>query len=407
MMRARITVAAVSLLLGCAPQAALLDEEGAAVLDQALTDALAGTDVPGVVALVTSRDSVLYRRAFGVMGVDDADPLAEDAIFRIHSMTKPLTSLALMMLVERGDVDLDAPVSRYLADFAGREVLVAVDTAQDRAITRPASREVSVRDLLRHTSGFGYSFSNHTLLELAQNGGVGGRAQPIVHDPGEQWTYGMGTAVVGWVIEEVAGQSLADFLRDEVFVPLGMNQTSFDLGPSMVSRLVDDVRRVEGVLVSRSRPDSVVGDGQGDGGLLSTADDYARFMQLVLGGGARGPVRLVSDETLSEMTRDQLDGLTVTEQPAAMPELAHPFPLGAGRDGFGLGFQISAAESADQRAPGSLSWSGLANTHFWIDQQTGVGVVLLFQVLPFYDPAVLEVMDRFERVLYGEALNRG
>lgn len=405
--RPSLAAAVILILQACVPEAPLLDDKGAAVLDRALAESLAETDLPGVVALVTSRDSVLYHRAFGRMGADRPDSLSRDAIFRIHSMTKPLTSVALMMLVERGDVDLDAPVSTYLTDFADREVLVAVDTAENRPITRPASREVTVRDLLRHTSGFGYSFSNYALLELARNGGLGGRAQPIVHDPGEQWTYGMGTAVVGWVVEEVTGQSLAEFLQVEIFTPLEMNETSFDLSPSKMGRLVDDVRRVDGVLVSGPRPDSIVGEGRGDGGLLSTAEDYARFMQFVLGRGARGSTRLVSEETIEEMTRDQLGDFTVTEQPGAMPELSRPFPLGAGSDGFGLGFQISTAPSADRRPAGSLSWSGLANTHFWIDPETGVGVALLFQVLPFYDPAVLQVMDRFERALYAEALNRG
>jgi methyl acetate hydrolase len=406
-MRTMFTIVATALIVGCAPQEVRLSGEGDAFLDQALSDALADTDLPGVVALVTTGDSVIYRRAYGVMGIDRPDPLVEDAIFAIHSMTKPLTSLALMMLVERGDVDLDAPVSRYLEDFSGREVLVAVDTVEDRAITRPASREVTIRDLLRHTSGLAYTFSNHELLQLARNGGTGGRAQPLVHDPGERWTYGMGTAVVGWVVEEVTGQTLSDFLRAEVFVPLGMNETSFDLGPSMMDRLVDEARRTDGELVPSARPDSIVGGGRGDGGLLSTADDYAHFMQLVLGEGARGSARLLSTETLAEMTRDQLDGFTVTEQPGAIPTLSHPFPLGAGHDGFSLGFQVSTTEAEDRRAPGSLSWSGLANTHFWIDRDTGVGVVLLFRVLPFYDPAVIAVMDRFERALYGVALNRG
>ena len=406
MMRAGAIGMAALLLNGCASENALLDDEGAARLDQALVEALENTDVPGLVVLVTSQDSILYHRALGVPGVEREDALAEDAIFRIHSMTKPLTSLAVMMLVERGEVELDAPVSRYLEEFAGREVLVDVDTAADVATTRPPTRDMTVRDLLRHTSGLGYAFSSHELLELAQNGGVDRRTQPILHDPGEQWTYGMGTAVVGWIVEEVTGGSLADFFGAEVFGPLGMVDTSFDLPPAKMGRLVDDVRRVDGALSSRPRPDSVVGGGQGDGGLLSTAQDYARFMQLVLGGGARGATRLVSAETLAEMARDQLEGFTVSEQPGAMPSLAHPFPIGAGEDGFGLGFQVSTADAPDRRAPGSLSWSGLANTHFWVDPTTGIGVVLLFQVIPFYDPAVLEVMGTFERVLYGEALSR-
>ncbi len=394
------------LLTACSGSAVLIDENGAAVLDRALAEALADSDLPGMVALVTSGDSVLYRRALGVTGVGSSKPMVTDGIFRIHSMTKPITSLALMMLVERGEVDLDAPASRYLADLREREVLVSVDTTENRALTRPPSREITVRDLLRHTSGFGYTFSNHELLAMQENGGIGGRAQPILHDPGERWTYGVGTAFVGWIVEEVSKQALPDFLRAEIFEPLGMNDTSFNLGPSEIERLVDLTRRVDGVVTSGPRPDSLVGQGRGDGGLVSTADDYARFIQLILGRGERDSVRLLSEAAVEEMSRNQLEGITVIEQPGAIPNLSRPFPpTGAGQDGFSLAFQVSTEEVEDRRRPGSLSWSGLGNAHFWVDPTTGIGVVLLFQIFPFYDEAVLGVMNRFERVLYGEIIN--
>ena len=394
------------LLAACSGSAVLIDENGAAVLDRALAEALADSDLPGMVALVTSGDSVLYRRALGVTGVGSNKPMVTDGIFRIHSMTKPITSLALMMLVERGEVDLDAPASRYLADLREREVLVSVDTTENRALTRPPSREITVRDLLRHTSGFGYTFSNHELLAMQENGGIGGRAQPILHDPGERWTYGVGTAFVGWIVEEVSKQALPDFLRAEIFEPLGMNDTSFNLGPSEIDRLVDLARRVDGVVTSGPRPDSLVGQGRGDGGLVSTADDYARFIQLILGRGELDSVRLLSEAAVEEMSRNQLEGITVIEQPGAIPNLSRPFPpTGAGQDGFSLAFQVSTEEVEDRRRPGSLSWSGLGNAHFWVDPTTGIGVVLLFQIFPFYDEAVLDVMNRFEKVLYGEIIN--
>ena len=394
------------LLTACSGSAVLIDENGAAVLDRALAEALADSDLPGMVALVTSGDSVLYRRALGVTGVGSNKPMVTDGIFRIHSMTKPITSLALMMLVERGEVDLDAPASRYLADLREREVLVSVDTTENRALTRPPSREITVRDLLRHTSGFAYTFSNHELLAMEENGGIGGRAQPILHDPGERWTYGVGTAFVGWIVEEVSKQALPDFLRAEIFEPLGMNDTAFNLGPSEIDRLVDLARRVDGVVTSGPRPDSLVGQGRGDGGLVSTADDYARFIQLILGRGELDSVRLLSEAAVEEMSRNQLEGITVIEQPGAIPNLSRPFPpTGAGQDGFSLAFQVSTEEVEDRRRPGSLSWSGLGNAHFWVDPTTGIGVVLLFQIFPFYDEAVLDVMNRFERVLYGEIIN--
>ncbi len=406
MKNALLSLVYACLLTACSSPAVLIDEYGASVLDHALTEAIGSSDLPGMVALVTSGDSVLYRRGLGVSGIESNKPMVTDAIFRIHSMTKPLTSLALMMLVERGEVDLDAPASRYLSDLRDREVLVSVDTAENRAFTRRASREITVRDLLRHTSGFAYTFSNHELLTMEENGGIGGRAQPILHDPGEQWTYGVGTAFVGWIVEEVSKQTLPHFLQDEIFEPLGMSDTSFDLGPDDMDRLVDLVRRVDGVVTSSPRPDSLVGQGRGDGGLVSTADDYARFIQLILGRGERDSVRLLSEAAVEEMSRNQLEGLTVVEQPGAIPGLSRPFPpRGIGEDGFSLAFQVSTEEVKGRRRPGSLSWSGLGNAHFWIDPATGIGVVLLFQIFPFYDEAVLEVMNRFEDALYGEVFN--
>ena len=159
-------------------------------------------------------------------------------------------------------------------------------------------------------------------------------------------------------------------------------------------------------MTSGPRPDSLVGQGRGDGGLVSTADDYARFIQLILGRGELDSVRLLSEAAVEEMSRNQLEGITVIEQPGAIPNLSRPFPpTGAGQDGFSLAFQVSTEEVEDRRRPGSLSWSGLGNAHFWVDPTTGIGVVLLFQIFPFYDEAVLDVMNRFERVLYGEIIN--
>ena len=396
------------LITGCAEApSVVIDQTHAEILDEVLRSSIEVSDIPGVVALVTTRDNVLYRRAFGVMDPSTQEPLTTDAIFRFASMTKPITSLGLMMLHEGGLVELDAPASDYLPDLMNREVLVRVDTAAAVAITRPASRSLTVRDLLRHTSGFGYTFSSPELRDLDAYGELGGRAQPILHDPGERWTYGMGTAFVGWIIEELSGQSLADFLETRIFTPLGMTETSYRLPPQQMDRLVTRVRRVDGALSADPQPDSIAGGGRGDGGLLSTADDYARFVQLMLGKGERDGVRLLSEASVSEMGRDQLEGLVVREQPGAIPELSNPFPIGAGRDGFGLGFQVAVGEADRGRPAGSLSWAGLANTHFWIDQENGIGVILLFQLLPFYDEAVLGVMADFESTLYGRVISPG
>jgi CubicO group peptidase (beta-lactamase class C family) len=210
----------------------------------------------------------------------------------------------------------------------------------------------------------------------------------------------MSTAFLGWIIEEVTGQALPDFLESRILGPLGMADTSFDLAPEDQRRLVATYRRVDGVLEGQPRPEPYQPLIRGDGGLLSTAADYGRFAQLILGGGELGGVRVVSEASVAEMVRDQLEGVRVLEQPAAQPTTSRAFPLGAGKDGFGLGFQVSVGESGGGRPDGSLSWAGILNTHFWIDPENDLAVVLLLQLLPFYDEEVIDLMTTFERTLY-------
>ena len=393
--------------LGCGsgPDSPLVSEDTSAALDEVLQSAVSAGDVPGVVAVVVHRDNVLYAGTAGVMDAAGAKSMQPDAIFRIASMTKPITSLGIMMLVEEGMVSLDAPASDYLPELKDREVLVSVDAGNSSVTTRPTSRPITIRDLLRHTSGFGYSFSSPALLEVSRGTSIPARAHPILHDPGTTWTYGMSTAFLGWIIEEVSGQSLPEFLASRITDPLGMEDTSFDLAPENRGRLVATYRRGEDGLVGEPPQEEYQPQVRGDGGLLSTAGDYARFVQLILGKGTRGEVRIVQESSVAEMARDQLEGITVVEQPGALPNLSEAFPLGAGKDGFGLGFQVSVGESVGGRPPGTLSWAGIANTHFWIDTTNEIGVVLLLQQYPFYDERAIELLTTFERTLYGGFAN--
>ena len=380
----------------------VIDSEAKASLDALLRDAVKSEVVAGVVAVVTDADSVLYRGAFGFMDVAHVQPMREDAVFRIWSMTKPITSVALMMLVEQGQVDLDTPATHYLPELADRGVLVSVNEADQSVVTRPAARSPTVRDLLRHTSGIGYTFSNRELLSWARVSDAPVLDQPLLHDPSTRWTYGASTYFVGRIVEEVSGESLDSFLRARIFTPLGMDDTSFELPDGWMQRLVALYRRHGNGLKGEQRPDRYQPVIRGDGGLLSTADDYARFMRMILGRGETRGIRLLSSTSVAEMTRDQLVGLgiVVSEQPAAIPEKSSPFPLGAGLDGFGLGFLIDSPENPSPRAAGSLYWAGLWNTHFWVDSKNGIGVTLLTQLLPFGDDRLMDLLMRFEAELY-------
>lgn len=377
-----------------------IDAELSESLDKILQEAVKSQKLPGVVALVTNRDSVMYHSAFGVMDAAGKDSMKKDALFFIASMTKPITSLGIMMLVEDGELALDDPVAKYLSDFDSRRVLVSVNTADSTASTRPAARPATIRDLLRHTSGLGYTFSSPKLLKWTQISGRTALKQPLLHDPGEKWTYGSSTYFLGQIIEKVSGESLPKFLSTHIFNPIGMTDTSFDLAESDYNRMVALYQSSDSVLQGRPPARPYQPTIRGDYGLLSTADDYGRFLRLVLGGGKTDGVRLVTRETMAKMTRDHLLDITVTEQLTANPIISKSFPIGAGQDGFGLGFQISKDVNSTSRAPGSLSWAGLYNTHFWIDPTNDLGVVLMTQVIPFYDERIMEVLTEFEHTLY-------
>jgi CubicO group peptidase (beta-lactamase class C family) len=374
-----------------------------AAIDAYLADTVRTTKIPGVVGLVADADRILYTGAFGLQDVARGVPMANDTIFRIASMTKPITSTAVMMLVQEGDVGLDEPIEKYLPAFENPRVIENFNAADKTYTSRPAARPISIRHLLTHTSGLGYAFSNHTLAALVGPApGASVTKFPLLHDPGTRWTYGESTRVLGTLIEEVAGQPLDEFLSERLFVPLGMSDTFYRVPGAKAARVATVHRLTAEGLVEAPNPAEITAPVYGDGGLHSTAADYAKFIQLFLNGGrAPSGARLLSEATVSLMGRSHTGAVRVEQQPAAVPELTEPFPLGAGRDTYGLGFQITGAHDDPlARSPGSMSWAGIFNTEFWIDPERGIGGVLLMQYLPFYDADAIATLQGFERLVY-------
>jgi CubicO group peptidase (beta-lactamase class C family) len=374
-----------------------------AAIDAYLTSVVRDTRIPGIVALVVDADGVLYDGAFGRQDVARNVPMATDSIFRIASMTKPVTSVAVMMLVQEGDIGLDDPVSDYLPAFEDERVIENFNPADKSYTSRPAATPMTVRHLLTHTSGLGYAFSNHTLAALVgAEPGASATRFPLLHDPGTRWTYGESTRVLGTLVEEVSGQRLEEFFAERIFAPLGMSDTFYTVPAQKASRVVTVHRTTPEGLVETPNPAEITSPANGDGGLSSTAADYAKFIQLFLNKGrAPNGARLLSEATVALMGENHIGAVVVEQQPAALPALSEPFPLGAGRDKFGLGFQLTAEHAEpNMRSPGSMSWAGIFNTEFWIDPARGVGGVLLMQYLPFYDAAAIATLQGFERRVY-------
>jgi len=310
-----------------------------------------------------------------------------------------------MMLIEQGKLRLDDPVSRYLTGFENLRVITAFNATDGSYETRPAKCPITIRHLLTHTSGIGYGFSSPIVDRLEKDTQKREWQLPLLHDPGEKWTYGASTAVLGMIAEKVTGKSLEAYFQEQIFRPLGMVDTSFAVALDKQSRVPTTYNRTNGMLQERPRATIVstpTPPFQGDRGLYSTAKDFGLFMRMLLNGGRLGSVRLLTEKSVRLMSENQIGAIFVEQQLSADPLLTKPFPLGAGRDQFGLGFQIASKGdgNAKYRSPGSLSWAGLYNTEFWIDPRRHVAAVMLMQLLPFYDDGAIRTLRDFEQIVY-------
>jgi methyl acetate hydrolase len=400
---------AVAALTG---SASAQNSQGSAMLDSSLREAIERKDVPGVVALITDRERVLYQGAFGVADVSTGRPLAQDAIFRIASMTKPITSVALMQLVEQGRIGLDDPASKYLPELADLKVLESFDPATGAYKVRPASRPATVKHFLTHTSGLAYPFTSEIWRDFKPRAGetypFGG---PLLFDPGERWHYSTSTDVVGKLVEAVSGKKLEDYFREHIFAPLKMNDTSYNVpeakGPRLVAQQQRSGERMDGAIVlQQPQLGLTIAAPIGGGGLASTADDYGRFLRMWLNGGELEGARVLKAETVALMGQNHIGAISVPALKTALPRSADFTFIADGRDKWGLGFLVTADQVAGKRSPGSLSWGGINNTFFWIDPTRGIAGTIMMQYLPFADAKALAVYDAFERGAY-QLMNAG
>ena len=375
----------------------------AAAISDRLRAAVEHGEIPGVVAMAIDRGGVRYQGAFGLAETTPARPMTMDAVFRIASMTKPVTSVAAMQLVEQKRLGLDDPVEKYLPEFARLQIVDSFDASTGAYRLRPSPKAPTVRHLLTHTSGLGYDFTSPIVRDFKPREGDAFAAGPLLFEPGERWIYGTSTDWVGRLVESVSGQTLDQYFRERIFTPLGMEGTFFNVPESKQERLVNINRRSpDGRLAEQPRqPPALVARFNGGGGLSSTATDYLTFLQMLLNGGQRNGVRILAAETVAMMGTNQIGDVGVGALKTAMPERSEDFSFIAdGRDKWGLGFLITTDRVPGKRSPGSLSWGGIYNTYFWIDQTRGVAAVIMMQILPFADKQALQVYDAFERGVY-------
>ena len=378
-----------------------IQQQGTAALSKFLADAAARGDVPGVVVTVVGKDGVLYNEAFGKSSTTRNAPMARDTIFNIASMTKAVTSAAIMMLVDEGKLKLDDDVATYLPKYKDPVVLAQFNEANGTYETRPAKRPITIRHLLTHTSGIGYGFSSQTVTKLTQATMKTELDLPLLFDPGEGWAYGASTRVLGSVVEAISGQKIDAFLESRILKPLGMQDTSYLVPQAKYARVVAvNARGSDGKFAERPVPNPIPAQVQGDGGLYSTASDYGRFLRMLLNRGKLGDVRILSEKSVRTMFDNHTGNVVVQKQVSAAPALSRDFPVGAGEDRWGLGFQLARSKRPNMRTPGSGTWAGIFNTHFFIDPGREIGVVVMMQTLPFYDDASMKVYSGVEEIVY-------
>ena len=391
-------------LCGIASQAQTgpaLSQTGASEIDAIVQRAVQQHAVPGVVVAVASKDRILYYKSFGLMDVAKGKAMTNDAIFRIASMTKPVTSVAAMMLVEQGKLRLDDPVSKYLPSFKDRQVIANFNAADATYTGKKATQEVLIRHLLTNTSGLAYAFANDTSNRLQQKTGKTAEELPLLYEPGTRWTYSGSTKVLGQVIEKITGAGLDKFDAEHIFRPLELQDTFYTVPLAKMNRVVTSHRRENGKLIEVPNSDKLESPVAGDGGINSTAADYIKFLQMFLNEGRIGGATLLKKESIQMMTKNQIGDVIVQTQQTTDPARSLNFPIGAGRDKFGFGFQITTSnkENPNLRSPGSYTWAGIYNTHFWVDPKRQIAAVIMMQVLPFYDEACMKVYQDVEAAI--------
>jgi len=379
------------------------------VIDDVLRSGRERRRIPAVVAMVTDGRSTLYSGAFGNRDAASKMPVDEKSLFSIMSMTKAITTTAIMQLIEQGKLKLDDPAARILPELAKVQVIAGFDDTTGNPILRPAKTPITLRHLLTHTSGFSYDTWNEKLYRYAtitktlNSDSITYPPSPLVFEPGTGWQYGTSMDWAGRMLNVVTGKSLEQYFQSNILQPLGMHDTSYFIPPQKFERLVGSyTRNPDGTMAPWNRvPPTPPRMPTGGGGLYSTAADYIRFTQMILGKGSLDGVRILKSETVEQMSRNQIGALGAGKMRSFDYTDSADVDLHPGtEDKWGFGFLINTVAYEGGRSAGSLAWAGSKNTFYWIDPKRNLAAVLFMHFVPFVDPAALGMLSQFEHAVY-------
>jgi len=384
-------------------------EQGYGSIDEILKKAAVNREVPGVAAVAANDGGVIYKAFYGLRDLSKEAKITPNTVFWFASMTKGIAATAVMQLVEQGKLELDSPIGKIVPDLANPQVLEGF-SADGEPLLRPAKRPITLRQLLAHTSGLGYTFCSGKTLKYAVKKGVP-RNQgdlnyyrlPLLFDPGEGWQYGVGIDWAGRAVEIASGLRLNEYIKQNIFTPLGMNDTGFDLTPEQQAQLaVVHARQPDGTLkpipfLWPQKPAFY----SGGGGLYGTPLDYLTFLQMLLHDGQFNGVKILRPETVRLMKQNHIGNLQAGQLKAAIPSFSNDLDFWPGMpQRWGLSFLINMEQTPQGRSAGSITWAGLGNCYYWVDSIKRVCGVILTQIFPFADKTVLNLFSQFEAGIY-------
>ncbi len=376
-------------------------------IDKVLQDAVDSGAVPSVAAIAADRNGVIYEGAAGPKAAGNDEPLSTSTHFRIMSMTKMVATAVALQQVEKGTLDLSAPIKDYRPEFADVQVLDGWDGDTPR-LRAPAS-DATVHQLLTHTSGLGYWFFSEQLAKWEAatstpnvlSGANVIFTAPLLSDPGTTYIYGINTDWLGKVIEAASGVALDVAVKEGVTGPLGMNETAFQIAEGWKDSTTPvHVKTEDGWVDSGIELNQTPEYYAGGHGLYSTPQDYIKFQQALLNNGEFGGVRILKSETVDAAFTNQIGDLSFPEAiPTSDPTATHEFNAGPGYK-WGYGLLLNENDIPGMRRAYSGAWAGLCNTHFWVDRTTGIAGSIYSNFLPFVPPEALELYANYEKALY-------
>ena len=379
-------------------------------LDDLLAAGVKNGYVPGVVGALVDKNGLTYLGSAGERTIGTGDVMTTDTVGAIASMTKAITGAAVMQLVEQGHLDLDAPAETYCAELATPRVLEGFDDAA-QPILRDARSQVTLRNLLTHTSGYAYDFTDPNLdkwFEATDSPRASTRRlaslnTPLMFDPGTKWHYGIGIDWAGIILERVTKSKLGDYFAEHLLEPLGMVDTSFACTPNMLERKATvHIRTTDSSFMAIQMPQAESSEfDSGGGGLFSTMSDYTRFMRMILNEGELDGTRVLNAETVAQMATNNMGDIRVTGLKSANPAFFSDADFYPGiPKSWGLTFLINEEPLPNGCPAGALTWAGALNSYFWIDKTTGIAGCYLSQVLPFFDAGASGNFFDFQNAVY-------